>query len=193
MRRVSSFLYAIFLAIAAIFLLLAHDSASITWTASRSESIAVRRIFVAREEDSLRMKTTANIIRSSRKQPCHPCAIRGPIVINLSKSSSAVKESDKGAYNNNGSGVKNAISMGLPLFFKFVIVMIVKFVKDLVIYPFLLMRNLFRISLRRSSSKADINHPPTKNDSTNEEKKISAEEDLELTIKVIMGGPGTQF
>lgn len=71
--------------------------------------------------------------------------------------------------------------------------MIVKFVKDLVIYPFLLMRNLFRISLRRSSSKADINHPPTKNDSTNEEKKISAEEDLELTIKVIMGGPGTQF
>jgi hypothetical protein len=97
-------------------------------------------------------------------------------VINLSKSSSAVEESDKGAYNNNGSGVKTAITMGLPLFFKFVIVMIVKFVKDLVIYPFLFMRKLFRISLRRSNSKAT-----TKNESSNEEKKISAEEDLELT------------
>lgn len=75
------------------------------------------------------------------------------------------------------SGLKNAIMMGTPLFLKFFIVMIVKFVKDVTIFPTIYMIKFIKKAVAVVSKK----------------NSVSSEEDLDLTRVSSLSSPPFSF
>jgi hypothetical protein len=143
---------------------------------------------------------------------------RGTLLSSMNLSATSMKEDEKKTTEKKGNtdtGLKNAIMMGTTLFLKFFVVMIVKFVKDVTIFPTLYMMKFVKKLV------SAVKKSPNK----------SSEEDLDLTRvsffqlflqrilmrvhafilnesfvakpypllifvisqKVIMGGPGTKF
>ena len=173
MKQTASYGLRIFIAMAAI-----HVIASYSFTApSRSAHFVNPR--------------SGNAGSVCRQQQPNPLVVQlfsnqrrvQPIMPSFSTALAAQAEENKKETSeqqtNNNSGWKNALMMGPPLVIKLCVVMLVKFVTDVVIFPALFLYRFLRLIQKKILSMFSTTKIDDEQSSSN--KKISSAEDLDAT------------
>lgn len=188
-------------------LVVQSNSLSVSWKTIR-RAVTVTRSSEAVLPSSCSIRNDAmRLIMHSPTTTCSTTNNRRSKLLSRMKFSTGKEEGtkrpvDKERY----SGLKNAIMMGTPLFIKFFIVMIVKFVKDVTIFPTIYMIKFIKkvavVVSKKNKNSSEEDLDLTRVRSLSPHPFLFLEDNNILFVlfysfflqqKVIMGGPGTKF